>query len=244
MQSVKSHYLEPLKPPMSASSKRTHESIQAPLEKTHEGSKANYAARAAEFAAPKFSHPVQSVLLTAQENSTKESTAAKLDHLFANDPVRPAGPVELGNIPELLLPSAQNVAAISKHASARFSEMLKQYGIPEAPETITFNQEGKMRLPENYPFKDELNAALDENPGLVRELSTLNALASHVAEFQKREPMYEEIQSAESQADVNRIIEKYLHFFLGDGDYSDISLAFSKNGSITPTADGQAVRLN
>lgn len=95
-----------------------------------------------------------------------------------------------------------------------------------------------MILPDDYPHKQELMQALEENPGLARELRDISALSSHYAELQKRLPMMKEMQNASSQADVERIVEKYRHLFTDNGSYSDIALTFSKDGTLGINADG------
>ena len=57
--------------------------------------------------------------------------------------------------------------------------MLSDYKIPEAPDQITYDTRGKAIIPMDYPYKNELETALQENEGLARELRTVNALASH-----------------------------------------------------------------
>ncbi len=174
-------------------------------------------------------------------NTSKGYVELDLDEYFADDP-KVADNVRLTDIP-LLLPSADNIKALSEHATARFKQMMFDYNIPEAPEKITYDQAGKMQLPADYPYAEELKQALEENPGLARELSTVNALTSHFVEIQKRMPMMEELQNAGSQAEIDLILAKYSYLLQDNGNYSNIALTFSKDGSLGISADGKSVKL-
>ena len=173
-------------------------------------------------------------------NTSKGNIDVDFDEYFSDDPSIKTR--SLSDIP-LLMPSAENIGALSEHASSRFKEMLAEYNIPSAPDTITYNKEGKMQLPHDYPYADELKQALDENPGLARELSSVNALTSHYVEMQKALAFHEEYAAANSQADADAIIAKYSHLFWGNRSNSEIALSFSEDGSLGLIADGKSVQL-
>lgn len=80
----------------------------------------------------------------------------------------------------LLMPTADNVAALAHHVSQRMPGFLAEHDIPLAPETIRYGNDGTLQLPDDYPYADAFKAALEDDPALARELSTVNALASHV----------------------------------------------------------------
>ena len=100
-----------------------------------------------------------------------------------------------------------------------------------------------MRLPPDYAHADELNRALEENPGMMRELSTLNAMTSHYVELQKLTPYLEEVSLARTQAQVELIIAKYSHLLGDNRADSDISLRFSQSGDLELTANGNRVEF-
>lgn len=201
----------------------------------------NIAAPQETYAQQLLSTETQSVLLSQQEAYNPNSTSQELDELFSNTPNR--GHKELGELPALLMPSAENIAAISKHVSSRFKQMLREYDIPSAPETITYNDKGKMQLPADYEYADELENALKENPGIERELSTVNALTSVYVELQKLIPFHEEYAAARSQAQIDSVINKYSHLFNGNRQYSSIALHFSNDGALSLTANENPVSL-
>lgn len=211
------------------------------------------AAAPAVFAPPKTTSDVNAALLALQETGTSTEASSStyemgtnqgdipinLDDYFANA-VTPRANASIDDVP-LLIPSAKNIQALSEHASGRFQQLLRDYNIPEAPTEITYDNEGRMQLPDDYAYADELKQALEENPGLARELSTLNALTSHYVEIQKRAPLNNELQEAKSQAEIDSILQKYSHLLQDNGSYSNIALTFGENGNIRMQADGSAV---
>lgn len=163
------------------------------------------------------------------------------DNYFANDFKPKEGPVNIADVP-LLMPTAENISAISAHASKRFQGLLKEYGIP-APEELSFDREGQMVIPEDYAYADTLKQLFEDHPGMEKELQTVNALTSHFVELQKRIPFIEEMSKASSQSEIDFIIQKYQHLLGNNQNYSDISIQFDASGSLQMMADGNPVNL-
>ncbi len=176
-------------------------------------------------------------------NTNKGYIDVDLDEYFSNEIPKHEGPLSIDDLPPLMTPSADNILAISEHVSGRFQQLMKEYGIPEAPEKITFDGEGQMQIPLDYPYSDKLRQMMDENPGLERELQTLNALSSHYAELKKREPFIEEMSKANSQKEIDFIIQKYQHLLHDNHSYSVIELNFSPEGTVQVMADNQPLNL-
>lgn len=193
-----------------------------------------------------FSEGVSKTLLNFQESTAEASTlqqGVNLDAYFSNDiKASPLG--DVSNLPEFLAPSAQNIKQISEHVSGRMKNMLFEYNIPKAPATIRFDNEGNMVLPEDYPYKDEFMEMMEENPGLERELSTLDALTSHYVELQKLAPFHEEMAAAKTQSEIDFIIKKFSHLLNDNRKNSQISMHFDASGNVSMHADGQPVQLN
>ncbi|MDI3323943.1 hypothetical protein QKW35_06110 [Pontibacterium granulatum] len=141
----------------------------------------------------------------------------------------------------LLMPTARNVATLQAHISKVFPDFLAANGIPEAPDKITYDGSGNVVLPDDYPYSDKLKAALASDPAMARELSTANALASHVAGMQATQPFHDEYEQAKSQAEIDAIIDKYSYLFGDNRRYPDIALLFSDQGALTITADSKAL---
>ena len=142
------------------------------------------------------------------------------------------------------MPSAQNIKALSEHVSIRFQEMLVDYNIPFAPNKITYDNQGKIQVPMDYPYINELNQALKENEGIGRELSTVSALSSHYIERQKQMPFIDEIGQYSSQVEKERVIAKYNHLLDGNPHYAALVLTFDSKGGLHVTADGKPVALS
>ncbi len=166
-----------------------------------------------------------------------------LDSYFSNTPPS-TGFFNLNELPPLLMPSAENINALTEHVSTRFKQLLADYDIPSAPEKITFDNAGKMQVPIDYPYANELHGALEENIGMGRELRALNALSSHAAAIQERMPFIEEMGNASSKAETDRIIAKYSHLLSDNNSHKSMALIFSSEGDVSVTADGEPIKFS
>jgi len=166
-----------------------------------------------------------------------------LDSYFSNTPPS-TGFFSLNELPPLLMPSAENISALTEHVSTRFKQLLADYNIPSAPEKITFDNAGKMQVPIDYPYANELHGALEENIGMGRELRTLNALSSHAAAIQERMPFIEEMGNASSKAETDQIIAKYSHLLSDNNSHKSMALIFSSEGNVSVTADGEPIKFS
>ncbi|NVK19893.1 MAG: hypothetical protein HWE30_14435 [Methylocystaceae bacterium] len=143
-------------------------------------------------------------------NTNLGTQAVDLASLF--NPQPQSGPIDLMSVP-LILPTADNIKALSQHGEEKFNALLSDYGIPEAPREISYDREGRLVLPDDYAYKDELTQALDENPTMARELSTIAAITSH----------YVGMNAISSPS----------------GGYAKITLNFDKDGALSVRANGQ-----
>jgi len=179
---------------------------------------------------------------TSEMLTNKGNLKIDLDSYFSNNPTT-TGFLNVNDLPPLFMPSAQNINTLTEHISTRFKQMLADYNISSAPEKITFDNEGNMQIPIDYPYADELNQALEENTGISRELRTVNALSSHYVEIQERMPFIEEMGNATSKAEIDRIIAKYSHLLHDNNRYKNMALIFSKEGSLSVMANGEPVKF-
>jgi len=165
-----------------------------------------------------------------------------LDSYFSNTPAT-TGFLNINDLPPLLMPSEQNINALTEHVSERFKQLLEDYNIPSAPDKITFDNAGKMQIPIDYPYANELNDALEENTGISRELRTLNAISSHASAIQERMPFIKEMGEASSKVETDRIIAKYSHLLHDNHSYKSMALMFSGQGDVSVTADGKPIKF-
>jgi len=152
-----------------------------------------------------------------------------LDEYFSDKPR--TGSVNLEDVP-LLLPTAHNVEVLSKYSQEQFKGLLQQYNIPSPPSSIEFDDAGQMVLPDDYPYAAELKQAFEENPQVEKALSTTAAIASHYVGIQEGQPFRDEMSTARSQADRDRIIEKYSYLFDDDRPATRVVLSFLEDGSM------------
>jgi len=193
---------------------------------------------AAESKAPEKATPSA----IAEMVTDKGNINIDLDSYFSNTPST-TGFLNINDLPPLLMPSEQNISALTEHVSERFKQLLEDYNIPLAPDKITFDNEGKMQIPIDYPYANELNEALEENTGIGRELRSLNAISSHAAAIQERMPFIKEMGEASSKVETDRIIAKYSHLLHDNHSYKSMALMFSDQGDVSVTADGKPIKF-
>ncbi|OKY26184.1 MULTISPECIES: hypothetical protein [Thalassotalea] len=162
-------------------------------------------------------------------NTNQGNNDINLDEYLATGPQ--ATPVSLKDV-ELLLPTAHNVDTLAKYSQEKFKDLLTQYNITSPPETISFDNEGQIVIPADYPYTAQLKQALTENPIVENALRTTAALASHYAGIMEGQPFRDEMATARSQADRDRIIEKYSYLFDDNRPAKQIILSFLEDGSL------------
>ena len=168
-----------------------------------------------------------------------------LDERFSNEPQKFAKSLNLMEAAQdILLPTAENVKAIAAHAGDRLKDLLVEYNIPQGPSKITYDNTGHMQLPSDYAYKEELTQALEENPGLARELSSLNALSSHAAGLKQSLAFSAEYSQAPSRSQAEAIIAKYPDLFSGGSHDWNIALNFSDKGDLFVTAGGKEMKFS
>lgn len=145
----------------------------------------------------------------------------------------------LSSLPPLLLPTQKNIDALTRHISATFPQFLKQNHIPYPPSSVSYDTAGKIQLPPDYPYAKEFTQALANSPALAREMSTVNAITSHLVEMNKSIPFQQEYSAATSQAEIDAIVAKYSYLFASNRHYASIALHFSASGSLSLSADGK-----
>src|SRR5574343_1175260 len=81
--------------------------------------------------------------------------ALDIDAYFT--PPRPGEQVDLNTLP-LLMPTENNLRALSQHIAKRLPDALKAYDIPSAPAYVRYDNSGQLVLPDNYPYADKFKA--------------------------------------------------------------------------------------
>jgi hypothetical protein len=142
------------------------------------------------------------------------------------------------SLPPLLLPNPRNIDALASHISAALPEFLARNNIPLPPSSITYDNQGQVQLPANYPYATEFKQALASSPTMARELSTVNALTSQLVEMKKSIPFQQEYAAAATQAEADAVVARYSYLFSTNRHYDTIALHFSAGGHLTLSADG------
>lgn len=146
-------------------------------------------------------------------------------------------------LPPLLLPSGDNLKALADHASSKFQAALRAHDIPEPPKQITFDNQGQMQIPAEYAHSEKLQALFKQEPGLERELRTINALASHTVASQHSLAFSQEYQMANSKAAIDAVLAKYDYLFQNNRPEAQMALQFSAEGLLQVTADGVPLKF-
>lgn len=118
---------------------------------------------------------------------------------------------DLFDLDSLLLPSSENLLALQDHLSGILPGFLQRHDIPEMPSEIRYDGAGNPVFPADYAYADQFRQALKEEPAVAREMSTLNALSSHVAALKALEPFHEAYEQAGSQAEIDAVLEQFSH---------------------------------
>lgn len=150
-------------------------------------------------------------------------------------------PGGFAELPPLMMPSANNIKALTDHVSARMPDFLARHGIPEAPASVSYDRNGALQLPADYPYAKEFKAALAGDPVMARSMQTAAALSSVHVEMQKSLPFHEEYSAANSAADAAKVVAKYAWLFADNRPSASITLNFSADGRLSVSADGEPI---
>ncbi len=169
----------------------------------------------------------------ATYDTSQGSQALDIDAYFTPDPSR-----SLMSIP-LLMPTQNNINALSQQVSAKMPGFLAKHGIPEAPASITYDAYGQIQFPGNYAYAPQFREALADDPVLARQLSTVSALSSQMTEMNKALKFDTEYRAARSPSEIQAVIAKYRTLLDGQTTPSTIALHFDGQNRLTVSADGK-----
>jgi len=150
-------------------------------------------------------------------------------------------PGGFAELPPLMMPSPANIQALNDYVAQEMPGFLAANGIPQAPASISYDRNGELQLPADYPYAEQFKAALDKTPVLARSMQSAVALTSHYVELQKVLPFHEEYAAAATSAEAAAVVAKYSWLFADNRPSAQIALHFSSDGQISLTADGAAV---
>lgn len=178
-----------------------------------------------------------SVRLTISLDTNKGTKEINLDdYLTPKAPSKQA--VGFHNLPPLLLPTQHNVDTLANYSEQKMRSLMQEYDIPVPPTTIEFDQEGGIVLPSDYQYASQLKQALNDNPVVSRAIRTTGAIASQYAGILEGQPFRDEMSTARTQADRDRIVDKYGYLFDDNRSPIRIVLSFLDDGSMLVGAKG------
>jgi hypothetical protein len=193
--------------------------------------------QARELAASQAASQVKTAA-TAVFNTNKGDVELDIEDYFTPNHKTFSGGID--SLPPLMMPTQNNINALAKHISNTLPGLMSNYDIPIAPETIQYDNRGQLVLPNDYPYADEFTQMLDENPALAREMSTVNALSSHLAGIQRAAQFQEESQGM-SDGEIAALMSKYTDLFDGQHSAGDFSLGFTADGALQVSVNGELI---
>ncbi|EAT15997.1 hypothetical protein HTZ97_08245 [Desulfuromonas acetoxidans] len=193
--------------------------------------------QARELAASQATSQVKTAA-TATFNTNKGDVEMDIEAYFSPKQNSFSGGID--SLPPFLFPTENNINALAKHISSTMPGLMSDYGIPVAPETIQYDTKGQLVLPNDYPYAEEFTQMLDENPSFAREMSTVNALSSHLAGMQ-RAAEFQEASEGMSDSEIAALMNQYSDLFDGQHSAGDFSLGFSADGSLQVSVNGAQI---
>lgn len=137
----------------------------------------------------------------------------------------------------VLLPSAANIQALSRHASDGVARALADKGIPSPPASMSIDSAGRLQLPADYPYATQFRQALAERPALARQIDTVNGLSTVVAELQATEAQQGYTATTALAGGDGSALRSRLPST--SSRPPQINLVFGADGRLTVTADGK-----
>lgn len=206
---------------------RSNESFDIPVVKV--------GARTLAPAAMSFGQALQANLSPPQGATVRLDTARGTQELEPERYFNPPPGTSLDDLP-VLLPSAANIQALSRHASDGVARMLADKGIPHPPASMSIDNAGRLQLPADYPYATQFRQALAERPALAREIDTINGLSTVMAELQATQARQDYTPTTALGAGAGNAFRQQ---FPAPGRPPQISMVFGTDGRLTVTSDGK-----
>ena len=171
---------------------------------------------------------------TAVFDTDQGSVEINIDEYFS-----PPAAGSNAELPPLLMPTQENIDALSKHLSAVFPKFLSDNGIPYAPASISYDQQGQPEFPADYPYGEQLKKALQDSPSMAKEIATTYALADTKAALDDAMKFQQEYRQASNQKAIEAVVARYADLLAGSNQSPLISMGFTSDGQLRIAAAGQ-----
>lgn len=175
---------------------------------------------------------------TATFDTNVGSVEINLDEYFSDSP-RSAS----AELPPLMMPTQANIDALNKHLSASFPGFLAEHGIPAAPAKITYDTMGQPQFPADYPYAAQLRQALQDSPGMAREISTAYGLTDSKAALDEAAQFQEAYRQAGDQRALEAVIAKYSALLSGNTLPSQTAIHFTADGQMSITSGDRVMSV-
>lgn len=130
----------------------------------------------------------------------------------------------------LLLPTRQNVEAISAYMKEEISKAFDRADIPEDPPVeFSLDGNGQITVKGDRPDIEKIQALFKNNDELGEKMHNFLALASQMPAFERAVEYTEKYEQAHSQAEIDALNREYSDLFDGKNHYST-SFTFSSSG--------------
>lgn len=83
----------------------------------------------------------------------------------------------------LKLPSMDRVEALNRHIDGQLPQFLAAHGIAYAPASIRYDEQGQMKLPDDYPYAGQFEDALKSDPDMDEDLRSMNSYLTTLADI-------------------------------------------------------------
>ncbi|BEV72605.1 hypothetical protein THUN1379_20870 [Paludibacterium sp. THUN1379] len=160
-------------------------------------------------------------------DTDKGDVALNLDDYFG-----PKSTVINGELPPLLMPSQRNIDAITQHLNQAFPAFLAANGIPAAPASINYDGAGQIQFPADYPYAAQLKQALQDTPGMDRELMSAKGLSEFKNLLDESQAFQQDYSAANGQSEINAVIARYSSLLSSNGNTASMALFFNQQGQM------------
>lgn len=146
-----------------------------------------------------------------------------------------------GEPPPVLMPTTRNIRNLQTQISATMPAFLASAGIPTPPASISYDGNGQLQLPADYPYASQFKQGLANDTVMERELRTVCALSSNLTEMNKSLPFQQAYLQARSPSECAAVVARFSALLSGAQPASTIALLFDGKGQLSLTADGKPV---
>jgi hypothetical protein len=146
----------------------------------------------------------------------------------------------LSQLPELILPTLENIQTLSDSLSKDLNKLFSDAGIATTPavefEVNPYNAE--ITVKGEREDKQQITELLEQNPQIERQIRDIAAISSHYEGMSRAMEADRAYRAANNPAEVNQVIAKYASIYSGHQPVAHYSLLFDDSG-VNVRSDGK-----